>query len=267
MKNFSRFLKRCSDAGSYKCMYLSLAAACLAVSLTLYISSARKQEEAVASSVAPQVLRFHVLANSDSNEDQKLKFGVRDLLLEEIRRGFSSDEEGEEQTSQKARLQSYILLHRDELETLAESFLEKQGKPDQVQIRLESAYFPTRFYGDIVFPCGIYDAVRVIIGEGNGHNWWCVLYPSLCFTEEACAVVPSESRKELACLLDESVFEEISADRRLVFGESAGIAQNEKKGGKESPSSRQTPSGEDSRPDTSEKPVVHISLRILEFFR
>ena len=95
MKNFSRFLKRCSDAGSYKCMYLSLAAACLAVSLTLYISSARKQEEAVASSVAPQVLRFHVLANSDSNEDQKLKFGVRDLLLEEIRRGFSSDEEGE----------------------------------------------------------------------------------------------------------------------------------------------------------------------------
>lgn len=120
MKSFSRFLKRCSDAGSYKCMYLSLAAACLAVSLTLYISSARKQEEAVASSVAPQVLRFHVLANSDSNEDQKLKFGVRDLLLEEIRRGFSSDEEGEEQTSQKARLQSYILLHRDELETLAE---------------------------------------------------------------------------------------------------------------------------------------------------
>ena len=98
------------------------------------------------------------------NEDQKLKFGVRDLLLEEIRRGFSSDEEGEEQTSQKARLQSYILLHRDELETLAGSFLEEQGKPDQVQIRLESAYFPTRFYGDIVFPCGIYDAVRVIIG-------------------------------------------------------------------------------------------------------
>lgn len=80
-------------------------------------------------------------------------------------------------------------------------------------------------------------------------------------------MAPSESRKELACLLDESVFEEISADRRLVFGESAGIAQNEKKGGKESPSSRQTPSGEDSRPDASEKPVVHISLRILEFFR
>ena len=88
MKSFSRFLKRCSDAGSYKCMYLSLAAACLAVSLTLYISSARKQEEAVASSVAPQVLRFHVLANSDSNEDQKLKFGVRDLLLEEIAGAF-----------------------------------------------------------------------------------------------------------------------------------------------------------------------------------
>ena len=177
------------------------------------------------------------------------------------------DREGEEQTSQKARLQSYILLHRDELETLAESFLEEQGKPDQVQIRLESAYFRTRFYGDIVFPCGIYDAVRVIIGEGSGHNWWCVLYPSLCFTEEACAVVPSESRKELACLLDESVFEEISADRRLVFGESAGIAQNEREGGKESPFSRQTPSGEDSRPDASEKPVVPISLRILEFFR
>lgn len=267
MKDFFRFLKRCSDAGSNKCMYLSLAAACLAVSLTLYISDARKQEEAIASSVAPQVLRFHVLANSDSSKDQKLKFGVRDLLLGEIRRGFSSSEGGEGQASKKARLQSYILLHRDELETLAESFLEDQGKPDQVQIRLESAYFPTRFYGDIVFPCGIYDAVRVVIGEGSGHNWWCMLYPSLCFTREACAVVPPESRQELECLLDESIFEEISADSRLVFGESAGIAQNEKKDGKESLSPCQLPSADDSQPDGSEKPVVRISLRILQFFR
>ena len=81
-------------------------------------------------------------------------------------------------------------------------------------------------------------------------------------------MVPSESRKELACLLDESVFEEISADRRLVFGESAGIAQNEKKGGKESPSSRQTPPGRIPRPGYLLKSLLFTSvLRILEFFR
>lgn len=208
-------------------LFLSLAAGCLAASLTLFIACARSQSESLAAGIAPKVLRFHVLADSDSPEDQRLKLAVRDLLLSEIREGFSRLTPSPSH-SEKANLKAYILLHREELELTAEAFLKELGSPDSVRIRLESAYFPTRIYGGMAFPCGIYDAVRVIVGEGKGHNWWCVLYPSLCFTSDSFAVVPKSSETELRCLLDENAFEGLCRGESLVFGESAGIPVNEK---------------------------------------
>lgn len=208
-------------------LFLSLAAGCLAASLTLFIACARSQSESLAAGIAPKVLRFHVLAASDSPEDQRLKLAVRDLLLAEIREGFSRLTPSPAH-SEKANLKAYILLHREELELTAEAFLKELGSPDSVRIRLESAYFPTRIYGGMTFPCGVYDAVRVLIGEGKGHNWWCVLYPSLCFTSDSIAVVPKSSETELRCLLDENAFEGICRGESLVFGESAGIPVNEK---------------------------------------
>lgn len=214
------------SAGKRRQIFLALAAGCLAASLTLFTACARSRSESLAAGIAPKVLRFHVLADSDSPEDQRIKLAVRDLLLSEIREGFSRFRLSSGH-SEKAELQAYILLHREELELQAEAFMEELGAPGRIRIRLESAYFPTRIYGDMTFPCGVYDAVRVVIGEGKGHNWWCVLYPSLCFTSSSFAVVPESSEAELRCLLDESTFEGLCQSGNFVFGESAGIPVNE----------------------------------------
>lgn len=215
MKIFSTVAKIRSRCSFKEHLFLTLSASCLALSLICFTAWTREKEERVAEALAPQVLRFHVLADSDAPEDQALKLQVRDLLLHEIRRSVPS-------RSDKEQIQRYIEGHESELEQAANTFIKERGFSCTADIRLEQAYFPTRVYGDLTFPCGVYDAVRVVIGSGNGHNWWCVLYPSLCFTSESFAVMPPESEEELSGLLDESLFEELHKERNLVFGESIG---------------------------------------------
>lgn len=215
MKIFSTVTKIRSRCSFKEQLFLTLSASCLALSLICFTTWTREKEERVAEALAPQVLRFHVLADSDASEDQALKLQVRDLLLNEIRRSVPG-------RSDKAQIQRYIEDHESELEQAANTFIKEQGFSCTADIRLEQAYFPTRVYGDLTFPCGVYDAVRVVLGSGKGHNWWCVLYPSLCFTSESFAVMPPESEEELSGLLDESLFEELHKERNLVFGESIG---------------------------------------------
>ena len=142
---------------------------------------------------------------------------MRDLLLNEIRRDVPD-------CSEKEQMESYIRASEKNLEETANQFIKEQGFSCTADIRLEWAHFPTRIYGELTFPCGVYDAVRVVLGSGSGHNWWCVLYPSLCFTSESFAVMPPESEAELSGLLDENIFEEIHRERSLVFGESLGYS-------------------------------------------
>lgn len=203
---------RCSFRGQ---LFLALSASCLALAVTCFIAWTRAEEEQVAAALAPEVLRFHVLADSNSPDDQALKLQVRDLLLKEIRQGISG-------CSGKAQIQSYITANETKLEQTANELIKDQGFSCTADIRLEKAYFPTRVYGNLTFPCGIYDSVRVVLGSGSGHNWWCVLYPSLCFTSESFVVMPPESETELSGLLDEGIFEELHRERNLVFGESLG---------------------------------------------
>lgn len=213
MNIFSTVAKIRSRCSFKEQLFLTLSASCLALSLICFTAWTREKEERVAEALAPQVLRFHVLADSDAPEDQALKLQVRDLLLHEIRRSVPS-------RSDKEQIQRYIEGHESELEQAANTFIKEQGFSCTADIRLEQAYFPTRVYGDLTFPCGVYDAVRVVLGSGKGHNWWCVLYPSLCFTSESFAVMPPESEEELSGLLDESLFEELHKERNLVFDES-----------------------------------------------
>ena len=145
----------------------------------------------------PQILRFHILANSDSPEDQALKLEVRTILLEKIYDDIQKEDSvslkagtlfsGISQTPSKARLQTYIAEHAGELEAAAESFMEHQGFSYPAKVELTQCYFPTREYAGRTFPAGTYDAVRILLGEAEGHNWWCVLYPPLAFSG-GCAV-------------------------------------------------------------------------------
>lgn len=121
------------------------------------------------------VLRLHVLANSDSESDQALKLQVRDRLLQ-VSGDIYADASDRDEAIERTR-ESLPLLQAE-----AEQVLRDNGSSDTVTVALEDTYFNTRTYGDITLPAGNYTAVRVIIGAGEGHNWWCVMFPPLCIS-------------------------------------------------------------------------------------
>lgn len=168
----------------------------LLLSALLTLSLHRREDEALADRLAPDILRFHVLANSSRTKDQELKLKVKSMLLEKI-----YEENGENST--KASLTAYLTENKKALETSAEDYMKSLGYNYTAYLDLEKAYFPKKTYGDMTFPCGTYDAARLIIGKGKGRNWWCVLYPSLCFVNEAYGVVPDSSKEQLKSLLVE----------------------------------------------------------------
>ena len=151
----------------------------------LLMNGSRRKEEALAAQIAPEVLRFHVLANSNTAEDQVLKLALKDHLLEVLRPHVTSKKEA----------QDYIMQNKETLEEQSEQWVRSLGYAYPVTIQLETCDFPKRTYGDITFPAGTYDAVRVLIGEGAGKNFWCVLYPSLCNLDSVYSVKPGEYKK------------------------------------------------------------------------
>ena len=119
------------------------------------------------------ILRLHVVGASDSEEDQAVKLLVRDAVLqaaEEITAGAID----------KAQAQSLLCDHLQSLETVANGVLEEQGKSDRATVSLGKEEFSTRQYDTFTLPAGVYDSLRITIGEGEGRNWWCVVFPSLC---------------------------------------------------------------------------------------
>lgn len=133
------------------------------------------------------VLRLHVLANSDSQQDQALKLKVRDRILAEsagMLNGIKDRGAAEKAVSAKI----------PEIQRAAEDEIHKQGYQYPVHVEMTNMYFNTRQYGSVTLPAGEYDALRVTIGSGQGHNWWCVLFPALCLPA---AEAPSELKDVL----------------------------------------------------------------------
>ena len=174
---------------------LFLCLTCLLLAFLFTMAGQRQSDEAMAARIAPEIPRFHVLANSDSDEDQQLKLRVRTLLLDSI-----YEKLGENASLDDTK--EYVLANKDSLEQEAEDYMKAEGYDYPAHMEVTECYFPSKTYGDMVFPCGTYDAVRVEIGKGKGHNWWCVLYPPLCFVDSTYAVVPDSSREILRESLD-----------------------------------------------------------------
>ena len=188
---------------------LFLCITCLLLALLFSMSEERNAEEAMAARIAPEILRFHVLANSDSTEDQNLKLKVRTMLLNTI-----YEEMGENASLEETK--KYVRSHKDRLEKKAETYMKTLGYDYPAHMELATTYFPTKTYGDMVFPCGNYEAVRVKIGEGKGRNWWCVLYPPLCFVDSSYAVVPDTSKEILRESLDPSDYLKLNKDNTKI---------------------------------------------------
>ena len=171
-------------------------------SFFIFISAA-SYVNAVSEDIAQSVFRLHVIANSDSKEDQDLKYKVRDKVLEymnDISKNCSSKEE-------------VILLaeeHKGEFKKIAENVIKENGYDYEVNIKIGNFDFPTKTYGDISLPAGEYDALRIEIGEAKGQNWWCVMFPPLCFVDVTSGVVPDESKEVMKENLNDEEYNLIS---------------------------------------------------------
>ena len=152
--------------------------------------SAYSYADTVSSNLSDSVLRLHIIANSDSPEDQKLKYAVRDSLIS-LMDSLSLD------TTSKSDAIKIINSHIDEFYNVAIDTVASYGYNYPISITIEKSSFPTKIYGDITFPSGIYDALKVQIGEACGKNWWCVMFPPLCFVDIDSAVISDDSKNLL----------------------------------------------------------------------
>ena len=150
--------------------------------------SAISYVSAVSNNIADSVFRLHVIANSDSNEDQELKYKVRDAVLEYMN-SITIDCSSKEEAIQIAK------EHKDEFYKIAKQTIEENRYDYSVNIKIGNFNFPTKTYGDISLPAGNYDALRIEIGNASGQNWWCVMFPPLCFVDVSSGVVPDESKE------------------------------------------------------------------------
>ncbi|MBR4286599.1 MAG: stage II sporulation protein R [Clostridia bacterium] len=141
--------------------------------LSLYLAFSCTYFAGAANTVREDVVRLHILANSDSKADQKVKLQVRDALLEKNTLILSDG-------VSKENAVEYFELSKGELLEAADEVLRENGFDYGVKLSLEKEYFETREYGELTFPAGEYTALKVILGEGEGKNWWCVMFPPLC---------------------------------------------------------------------------------------
>jgi len=165
--------------------------------------------------LADEVFRFHVLANSDHEADQQLKLKIRDSILLYMKEAMEQDEVLCSSQTVSVNCQDVKIWaseHLDEIEQVAWKVICEEGYDYPVVARVTKCYFPDRRYGDVLFPKGYYEALRVEIGKAAGHNWWCVLYPALCFTDATCAVVTEEGEEELEKVLDKNTYETVTVN-------------------------------------------------------
>jgi stage II sporulation protein R len=172
--------------------------------LSLFILiSAISYVDAVSNNIADSVFRLHVIANSDSKEDQELKLKVRDELLSYMNI-ISKD------STSKQEAMQIVNEHKEEFTQIAKKVIKENGYNYTVNVQIGKADFPTKYYGDITLPAGTYDALKVQIGEAKGQNWWCVMFPPLCFVDVSTGIVPDNSKQELKQSLDNEEYDLIS---------------------------------------------------------
>ena len=167
------------------------------------IVSAMSYVSAVSNNISDSVFRLHVIANSDSDEDQKLKYIVRDNLIQYMNT-LTKDINSKDAAIQIAK------EHEQDFYKIAVQTIKDNGYDYDVKIEIGNSYFPTKYYGDISLPAGYYDALKVEIGQSAGQNWWCVMFPPLCFVDMSTGIVPDESKKTMKDNLPEEEYALIS---------------------------------------------------------
>lgn len=183
---------------------LKICCTCLLAVLLIGFIQLNSYTEDMNKGLADNLIRLHVIANSDSPEDQELKREVRDAVLSYVQ-GEVKDSLDIEQT------RGIILNNIDEITSTAQKIIHDKGKNYEVKTMLGHHPFPTKAYGDIYLPAGNYQALRVVIGDGEGANWWCVLFPPLCFVDVTHGIVPETVKDDLKKVLSEEEYKIITS--------------------------------------------------------
>lgn len=172
------------------------------------IFSAYSYASSISSDLSKSVFRLHVIANSDSDEDQNLKLQVRDKLLDYMNSITAN-------VSSKDDAIKIAQDHQKDFQIIAEQTILDKGYSYPVTVEIGNYEFPTKHYGDITLPSGYYDALRVKIGDACGHNWWCVMFPPLCFVDVTSGIVPESSKDQLKENMSSEDYSIISNDNSL----------------------------------------------------
>jgi stage II sporulation protein R len=160
-------------------------------------------------SIENKIIRFHVIANSDKAEDQALKLKVRDKVLEYIAPKLKTSKSIEESRQILMQNDSYI-------QKIADKVIKDNGYSYKSVTMLSKENFPVKTYGNITLPQGEYEAYRIIIGNGAGQNWWCVMFPPLCFIDITKGEVSyKETEKAMKQVLTENEYEEVDNTNSL----------------------------------------------------
>lgn len=160
-------------------------------------------DEELQKDIAEKILRFHVIANSNLDEDQALKLKVKDAVVDYIAPYLT-------ETMSLDETKSVINSHKDNILAVANNVVRENGYDYNVTVSITTCYFPIKSYGDITLPAGDYEAFRIEIGEASGKNWWCILYPPLCFVDVSYGIVPDSSKLLLQNILDEQEYNAIT---------------------------------------------------------
>ncbi len=165
--------------------------------------SAISYVSAVSNNIANGVFRLHVIANSDSPEDQNLKYIVRDELIKYMNT-LAKDCNSKQEVIEIAK------NNISNFENIAKKTIKDNGFNYNVTVEIGNFDFPTKAYGDITLPAGTYDSLKIKIGKSEGQNWWCVMFPPLCFVDVTTGIVPEESKKEMKEAMPEEEYSLIS---------------------------------------------------------
>lgn len=171
---------------------------------TLVISKEITKIEACSYDYKEKLIRFHVIANSDTDEDQELKLKVRDAVIEYLQPKLENSKSIEES-------EAIIKNEYDNLEKISKKIISNNGYDYSVKIGLQYSDFPAKQYSSVVLPAGKYKALKVIIGDGKGKNWWCVMFPPLCFVDEQNGVIDEKTDEKLKEILTPQEYDLIMA--------------------------------------------------------
>ncbi|MEG0180251.1 MAG: stage II sporulation protein R [Peptostreptococcaceae bacterium] len=166
----------------------------IAIVVTVVVANEIKKIDACTYDYKEKLIRFHVIANSDSEEDQALKLKVRDAVIAYLQPKLENSKSIEES-------EKIIKTEYDNLEGISKNIIIKSGYNYNIDVKLQYSNFPAKQYSSIVLPAGKYKALKVVIGEGKGKNWWCVMFPPLCFVDDQNGVIDEKTDEKLKSIL------------------------------------------------------------------